>query len=155
MFCNLHLAAFALITGSGGKVLLKLRRDIPLWDLPGGQAEETDFQNGIWLPEVTCQREVLEETGCRVKIDRVFGYFYTGAIAHDIPSISVIFEGQLLDTTLSCNAEAKAFGWFTFSEIPKNTFNLHTDILRQFQNGEVDRWDLRDMVAYYKDRYLA
>lgn len=146
MFRNFHQAAFALITDPFGRVLFKLRRDLPLWDLPGGKADLEDYSEGLWLPKTTCQREVFEETGCGIEIVRTFGYFFTAAISHGILSISVVFVAQVTEGQLCHNEEAENFGWFSHSSLPAQTFAIHADILRQFQKGKIDNPDLRHLV---------
>ncbi len=146
MFSNLHLAAFAIVTNHFGEVLFKLRRDRPVWDLPGGKADPNDFLGGVWHPEITCIREMREETGCEIEIDNCFGYFFTGALAHDILSFSVVFTAHILEGVLSLTEEAAGFGWYNYSSLPKNTFLIHGDIVRQYQKGEVDNYDLRHLI---------
>src|SRR5690606_29127082 len=48
-------------------VLLIKRRDVPVWVLPGGGIEQGES------PEQAVVREILEETGFTVKIDRLVG----------------------------------------------------------------------------------
>jgi len=143
---KLHKASFAVIEDEDGRVLWKLRSDFNIWDLPGGKADPCDFEQGIWLPEQTCRREVFEETGCLIQIKELFGCFYTGALAHDIPSISIVFSACIIKGTLRCNEEAIKFGWFCYSKLPQNSFLIHKDIQRQFQNGKIDNWDLRSLI---------
>jgi ADP-ribose pyrophosphatase YjhB (NUDIX family) len=67
----LQLAASAFITDERGNVLLGQRTDVMLWAPPSGvvQLGET--------PARTVVREVLEETGLHVEIERMIG-LYTG-----------------------------------------------------------------------------
>jgi ADP-ribose pyrophosphatase YjhB (NUDIX family) len=67
----LQLAASAFITDDQGSVLLGRRTDVMLWAPPSGvvQLGET--------PAETLVREVLEETGLHVEVERLIG-LYTG-----------------------------------------------------------------------------
>lgn len=60
-----HMTASALVMHpDGDKVLLGLHRAFKTWQFPGGHVEEGE------APHETAEREVLEETGVRVTIDR-------------------------------------------------------------------------------------
>ena len=55
-----HVAAGALITGPGAKVLLVKPNYVPYWGLPGGGLDEGE------TPDRAAVREVREETGLTV-----------------------------------------------------------------------------------------
>ncbi len=50
-------------------VLLILRRDVPVWVLPGGGIDAGES------PEDASVREILEETGLTVKVERLIGHY--------------------------------------------------------------------------------
>jgi 8-oxo-dGTP diphosphatase len=50
-------------------ILLILRRDVPVWVLPGGGIEKGE------TPEHAIVREILEETGFHVKVKRLVGSY--------------------------------------------------------------------------------
>lgn len=153
MFGNYHQAAFALIRDHEGRILWKKRRDFDLWDLPGGKADQEDFLEGLWAPELTALREVLEETGCHIDLESLFGRFYGAAISHDVPSLVLVFVARITNGQLCLSDEASGFGWYRHQELPPNSFTIHKDIVRQFERGGVDRWDLR-YLAYAQRRVL-
>jgi 8-oxo-dGTP pyrophosphatase MutT (NUDIX family) len=51
------IGAFAIIFDEGGRVLLCHRRDLDVWNLPGGGVESRE------MPDEAVVREVKEETG--------------------------------------------------------------------------------------------
>jgi 8-oxo-dGTP pyrophosphatase MutT (NUDIX family) len=63
------IGAFAIIFDENGKVLLSHRRDIDAWNLPGGGVETRE------LPDEAVIREVREETGLEVIIERLVGVY--------------------------------------------------------------------------------
>lgn len=145
-----HIAAFALIRNGQGEVLLKLRRDFEVWDLPGGKTDPEDVLNGTIFPGRTCEREVFEEIGCTIRLTKQFGIFYTAAIAHSIPSLSYVYQAEIVDGEPDVSDEAAEFGWFSYRTLPPNAFAIHADILRQFEKGVIDRVDLRDLVKVHQ-----
>jgi len=63
------LGAFAIIFNEAGHILLGHRRDMDLWNLPGGGLEPGE------LPDAAVMREVEEETGLRVRVDKLVGIY--------------------------------------------------------------------------------
>ena len=91
-------------------VLLIKRRDVPVWVLPGGGIEPEE------TPEEAILREILEETGFTVKIDRLVGdYSPLNRLARQ----TQLFECSILEGTASLNAECKEIQFFPLSKLPK------------------------------------
>lgn len=61
--------AFVIIQNDGRDILLVKRKDIPLWDLPGGGIAEGE------TPEAAAVREAFEETGYNVTIIKKAGEY--------------------------------------------------------------------------------
>ena len=59
------IGAFAIIFDESGRFLLCHRRDIDVWNLPGGKVEHDE------LPTEAAIRETKEETGLDVEINRL------------------------------------------------------------------------------------
>lgn len=64
-----RVGAFATIWDGADRVLLLQRRDMPAWNLPGGRVEEGES------PWDACVREVEEETGLKVRVERLTGVY--------------------------------------------------------------------------------
>lgn len=62
-------AASAVVVDNAGRILLHRRRDNEMWALPGGA-----MTIGETITD-TVLREVLEETGLQVEIDRLIGIY--------------------------------------------------------------------------------
>ncbi|MDT3443509.1 MULTISPECIES: NUDIX domain-containing protein [unclassified Pseudofrankia] len=66
---SLVVGGSAIVTDEGGRILLERRRDNGRWGLPGG-----GMQIGEWFVDCVV-REVREETGFEVRVDRVVGVY--------------------------------------------------------------------------------
>jgi ADP-ribose pyrophosphatase YjhB (NUDIX family) len=99
------------------KVLLTRRADNGQWCLPGGHVDP-----GETVSE-SCVREVLEETGLRVRVKRLIGVYsspervvdYGDGKRHQIVALS--FEAEVEGGTLSTSSETTASGFYTSEEI--------------------------------------
>jgi hypothetical protein len=67
---GIGLGAFAVIFNERGEVLLCLRRDLPLWNLPGGGVEPGES------PREAVVREVREEVCLDVEVERLAGVYW-------------------------------------------------------------------------------
>ena len=105
------IGVFAIIFDEEGRVLLCHRNDYDLWNLPGGglEADET--------PSDAVTREVLEETGLEVDVDRLTGVYTKVGKNEMVFSFLCHITGGHLKTT----NEADKVEFFSVEEIPKNT----------------------------------
>lgn len=107
------------------KVLLTQRMDNGRWCLPGGHME-----SGESAAE-TCEREVLEETGLKVRAVRLLGVYSNPdqlvIYKDDNKAFFVVlnFEAQVLEGTLGLSDETTAFGWFSLAEM--ETMPIHAN----------------------------
>ncbi|QMS84578.1 NUDIX hydrolase [Candidatus Xianfuyuplasma coldseepsis] len=111
-------AAAAIITDHNHRILLQLRGDDHTWGLPGGIMEL-----GETLEE-TCVREVFEETGLHITIDRLLGPYYNrnkvwpnGDQAH---VICFVYHAQVSRGSLTIDGdETLDLKYFKYSELPE------------------------------------
>jgi ADP-ribose pyrophosphatase YjhB (NUDIX family) len=111
MAASYTIGAFAVIFDADGRVLLCHRRDIDMWNLPGGGVESGE------LPTEAVVREVKEETGLDVAVSWLIGVYgkpdrddLVFAFACDVTG------GQLTETD-----ESDACQYFALDDIPLNT----------------------------------
>ena len=99
------------------KILLTRRSDNGRWCLPGGRME-----SGESAAEA-CAREVLEETGLRVRVTRLVGVYtspdfvieYADGNRYQIVAMS--FEAEIVGGDLQLSEETTEYGYFTPEQI--------------------------------------
>lgn len=110
-------AATVFVQDDEGRVLLVQRSDNGLWSLPGG---------GMELGETLAacgEREVLEETGYRVRVVDVVGIYSDPKhiIEYDDGEVrqqfAISFRAQLIDGALSTSAETPRTDWFGVDQV--------------------------------------
>lgn len=92
------------------QVLLVKRRDIPVWVLPGGGIETGE------VPKIACLREVFEETGLKVSIERKLGTYTPCNWLSDHTHVYVCKPAH---GELSIGPETKELRYFPVNALPK------------------------------------
>jgi len=113
------LGAFAIIFDPQGRVLLCHRRDMDMWNLPGGGVESGE------MPDEAVVREVVEETGLEVVVERLVGIY--GKVDDDLV---FAFTCRVVGGQLSISAESDEYGYFQIDQIPLNTSSRHVERIR-------------------------
>ena len=114
-FLDPKVAVIGLVT-NGREVLLIQRGIDPgkgLWALPGG------YMDAWEMPEAALQRELLEEVGLQVEIQRLLTIF--PMITSKVPSSGIVLAYHARPTaavTLTCDDDACAAGWFAPDHVP-------------------------------------
>lgn len=108
MFC---LGVFAIISDSQQRILLCHRRDSDLWNPPGGRLEagEAPWQGVI--------REVKEETGLDVRVERLAGVYSKPQANEVVFSFICTVIGGLPTVT----EEGDRVAFFAVESLPPNT----------------------------------
>ncbi|MBP9802119.1 NUDIX domain-containing protein [Patescibacteria group bacterium] len=122
------IGVFGIIKDEQDRVLLVLRNDYNFWNLPGGGLEkgESPWQGVI--------REVKEETGYDVEVVKLSGV-YTEL---DQSEVMFAFECKIIKGEQTLNKEAKKIQYFSFDEIPKNTFQQHIERIEDFLKNKTN-----------------
>ena len=122
-------------------VLLTRRVDNGLWCLPGGHMEP-----GESVTEC-CAREVLEETGLRIRVKRLTGVYSNpdqlvvyqdGNQAH---FVVMNFEAEVLGGELGLSDETSEAGYFTLAEIAALPMHdRHAERVADALSGQVEAY---------------
>lgn len=146
---SLRLGVQCAVVDDQGRVLLSLREDFKVWNLPGGRLD-----SGEALAEGVA-REVREETGIIAHIERAVGLYYT----EGRQIMSVLYAGWPLGGELKQRtAETRANQFFAPDSLPKmlnparvaaaladerplpQTITMSARELRRIRTGLAVRW---------------
>jgi len=116
------LGAFAIIFDTESRVLLCHLRDIDAWNLPGGGIERGE------LPTEAVLREVMEETGLEVSIERFLGVY--GKV-DDLDELVFSFLCRVTGGQLKRSDETDDIRYFDIESIPPNTSPRHVERIRE------------------------
>jgi ADP-ribose pyrophosphatase YjhB (NUDIX family) len=119
------IGAFGIILDDTDRVLLSHRRDTDAWNLPGGGLESRE------TPIEAVVREVREETGLEVRVDRLVGV-YTNARRDDMV---FAFLCRVVGGELQLTEEADEHRYCALAEIPRNTTPKHVTRIRDALTG--------------------
>ncbi len=120
------LGAFAIVTDEQNRVLLALRTDKDIWNLPGGGVEHGES------PWEAVVREVKEETGLDVEVEEMIGVY-----AKDYDNdIVFMFKTTVVDGELSLSDEAKDLQYFGKDGLPENTNVRQAERVQDFYKGK-------------------
>lgn len=109
------IGVFATIFNERDEVLCVQRNYAPYgWTIPGGRLEDGES------PEMTVVREVLEETGYHVSVERLVGLYSAPFKADLVISFVCHITGYEL---WQANEEIAAVAFFPLTELPDPTRN--------------------------------
>jgi len=96
-----------IVIRSDGRILVVQRRDNSHWEPPGGVLElgET-FEEGV-------RREVAEETGVRIEVERLTGAYKN--LTRGI--VALVFRCRPVAGSASTSDESRNVQWFTADEV--------------------------------------
>jgi len=106
---NVQSVSGALFSQDRTQVLLILRRDVPVWVLPGGGVDPNES------PDHAILREILEETGFHVKISRLAGVYTP---INRLARFTHLYECQIIAGEPTPSSETKAVRFFPLNELP-------------------------------------
>lgn len=131
---SLVVAASAVVSNDQGQILLHRRTDNEKWSVPGGAMEL-----GESIAE-TVTREVKEETGLDVEIDRLVGIY------SDPGHVVAYSDGEVRQQFSICFACHVVGGEFATSD--------ETLEVAFFDRGELDELTMSDSIRLRIDGYL-
>jgi ADP-ribose pyrophosphatase YjhB (NUDIX family) len=123
---QLRPSVAAVITNADGHILLQLRSDNGLWGLPGGSVE---IGESVALAIV---REVREETGLSVEIERLVGVYsdprfqiFRYADGNVVHYINTLFACRIVGGNLLTCEETLDLRFFEPARLPDEMLHSH------------------------------
>lgn len=114
------IGAFAVILDDAFRILLCHRTDRDMWNLPGGRVEPHES------PWDAVIREVAEEVGLLVRVDRLLGVYTVPTRADLVLNFLCVPVGGAIRPS----DEADDIQWFSRTNIPPNTSPRQTERIR-------------------------
>jgi 8-oxo-dGTP diphosphatase len=109
---NIHPTSVAAVVFSldRNQVLLVERRDVPVWVLPGGGIDLGERSEDAVI------REILEETGFTVKVERLVGLYIP---VNSLSKPTHLYECSLVTGHPKTSSETKKVRFFPLSSLPQ------------------------------------
>jgi ADP-ribose pyrophosphatase YjhB (NUDIX family) len=98
-----------------GRLMLTRRARPPqegLWDLPGG------FVDPLELPEDAAVRELREETGLDIRIERLLGFFLDTYGEDGVATLNVYYVASVVSGDEAPADDVSEIGWFPLDHLP-------------------------------------
>jgi ADP-ribose pyrophosphatase YjhB (NUDIX family) len=125
-YVTVKVGVAAAVFDPAGRILLLQRRDSGLWAMPGGWADV-----GTDTPAAMTAREVREETGLEVRVDRLLGLYDSRfrRFRHPHHLYHIVFRCTPIGGTPAVTEESLAIDYFTSSDLPQLAAS-HVDAVR-------------------------
>jgi mutator protein MutT len=120
------IGAFAIIENDCQEILLCYRDDLQLWNLPGGGLNDGE------VPWEGVVREVQEETGLSVSVERLIGVY----AKPETNDLVFMFKCQRESGELTISEEAQNLQYFKSTEIPSNAIAKQVERINDYLAGE-------------------
>lgn len=108
----MHAMGVHVVVIRENSVLLAKRTDFEVWGLPGGEIETGE------TPAEAATREVLEETGLKVRLTRLVG-LYTKPQWITVNSTNAVFAAEVIEGDLTTSDETLEVKFFERNALPE------------------------------------
>jgi 8-oxo-dGTP diphosphatase len=122
------------------KILLVRRKDTPVWVLPGGGIEPDES------PEEAVIREVNEETGYNIRIERKCSEYYP---INRLAAFTSVFICNIIDGESCLSSETSAIEFFPSKNLPESLFEIHREWVEEALSSKVFILKPLSQVTYY------
>ena len=154
---ELRISARGIVIRDDGKIAIFNKVNKNEYKLPGGGIENNE------KPEETFKREVLEETGCIIKIVANLGFTEEYKYQTNFRQISNVFVGKLIEDTKQFNftQKEKDEGARLLWKMPEKALELITNCYENIVKSDYESVYMtkfvvlrdRKILEYYIDNY--
>ncbi|MCY8237137.1 NUDIX hydrolase [Bacillus inaquosorum] len=121
--------AFVIVLNENQQILLVKRKDVPLWDLPGGRVDPEE------TAEAAAVREVLEETGYTAALSAKIGVYQRPKFQDE----QHVFARNITGGRAIANGmETAGLKWFSPQRLPFFMVPNRKKQISDFKNGDRD-----------------
>ncbi len=131
--------ASAFVLNDKGELLLQKREDNGFWGMPGGRADPGESI------ATTCAREVWEETGFEVRVDRLIGVYsdptqfnigrYRDGAVNQF--VNLCFACTITGGAICTSDESTDIGFFSLDALPEPLLESHRVRIADARVGQV------------------
>ena len=121
-------AAVGIVLKNDSQILVIKRRDIPMWVIPGGGVDADED------PAKAVVREVLEETGLEVKIQRKIAEYTP---VNRLTRLVHLYECTPVKGELTTGSETIELNYFPIKSLPTPFFHIHEEWIEDMLKNEV------------------
>ena len=116
----------------GDRLLLVRGHGRQEWHLPGGAIKRSEEL------AVAAKREVFEETGCRVEIDRLLG-MYTNFSEYKSDHVAIFVGHPISGLAHQLNIEIAEARYFPVTDLPRP---LHSSVIARLADYDAGNWGM-------------
>lgn len=142
-----YLVYVGAIIIKDGMILLcqPIESKYPGWQLPGGKV--------LWseLLSESLKREIYEETGLSVELDKVVGIYQRETTAEDEEYLRIIYRIKSFTKKKNrpLDPEIKEMKWFNIKEVIEGKINLQTlQIIKEIKDSQKELFSLNVIKKY-------
>ena len=121
-----------VVLSERGEVLLGLRADARIWALPAGRREPGESY------EETAIREVREETGYEVTLQRLVGEYWRPQMPHGGDRMRVYVGRVVGGNPLERDRENVAVRWWPLDALPRRLFTFSREHIEDARAGAAE-----------------
>ncbi|MEG7379752.1 NUDIX hydrolase [Bacillus subtilis] len=121
--------SFVIVSNEKHQILLVKRKDVPLWDLPGGRVDPGE------TAEAAAVREVLEETGYNAALSAKIGVYQRPKFQDE----QHVFAGYITGgQAITSGMETADLKWFSPQRLPLFIVPNRKRQIKDFMSGSLD-----------------
>lgn len=120
LYPTVNVSVRTIVTNEANEVLMVKEKSEQLWSFPGGWCDVLES------PQENAIKEVVQESGYQIKIDRLLGVFFRDKYKERKQSLiseyCIYFHGSIIEKVSEHNHEIVDVGFFKQDKLPSLSF---------------------------------